>query len=147
MAPKFSPWTDEKLAQLKSCIDRKLSRSQTAKEMGTTPNQCGGKAHRMGWKFLSVSGHPKKPKRPPTAAFITQKKTLCHSIPLPAPSSPYAGFLGISLFDLPENACHFIEGEGSPALFCGQPADGPWCSHHKKLCYHEIKPSLRENMV
>ena len=145
MAPINSPWTAEKIEELRQHIENKLYGSQTARAMGMPKNAIVGKAHRLGWKFLSTPGKVRKKKHQPTAAFIIQAKAKCRSIPLPqSKSEPYQGFLGISLIDLPDDACHFIEGESTSALYCGQPAkDGPWCNHHKKLCTHEIMPQMR----
>ena len=108
-------------------------------------NAIVGKAHRLGWKFISTPGKVRKKKPQPTAAFIIQKKARARFIPIqPQPVEPYQGFLGISLIDLPENSCHFIEGESTNALYCGQPAnDGPWCNHHKNMCYHKLTQDLR----
>jgi len=135
-------WTEEKINQLKDCIERKLSSGQTAGTLGITRSAAAGKANRLGLKFLSVVGKKRKIK-PATKA---SPKFLLKGppIPLPPEPAPYAGFLGIPLNELTDSECHYIEGNPSDALYCGQPAqDGPWCQFHKKLCYHPVMPGKR----
>ena len=137
-------WTEERIARLKGCIERKLSGSQTAAELGLPKNAVVGKAHRLGWKFLSTPGHAKKNrKRIPVASFIFRPKAP--PIERPPEPEPYAGFLSVPFGDINlDTQCLFIEGPSKGALYCGQPAsDGPWCDHHKKLCYHTVTISMR----
>ena len=146
MAPNNSPWTDSRVAELKSCIRRKLSGGQTALEMHMTVGQVMGMTHRLGLHFGSTIKKPVKRKPKPICAIF--RKTN-RTISLPKPVAPYGGFLGIPVRDLPAKACKFIEGEPENALYCGQPAinDGPWCKHHKDLCYHSVMPKRRQTFV
>lgn len=144
MAPNNSPWTDARIAELKSCIARKLSGGQTAQEMHMTVGQVTGMTNRLGLHFGSTIKKPTKRKRPQAQVCAIFRKTN-RTIPLPAPVATYGGFLGIPLLDLPPKACKFIEGEPENALYCGQPAidDGPWCNHHQKICTHAITENRR----
>jgi hypothetical protein len=99
-----------------------------------------GMAHRNGW----ISHNPRKPPTIPAKrhAEAVQRLNRAPVLPLPPEPEHYAGFLGLSLFDLPANGCRFIGGDPVNARYCGQPADGVWCKHHKILCYHKKSLTL-----
>lgn len=130
----MSIWTPEKVAELKSYIDRKFSGGRTAQSMGLRTNQVVGKAHRLGLSFHSVAGHAyRKPSGGDRGWRPTPKPTPV----IEQPTTPHE-YLMIPLRELPENGCRFIPGDDR--LYCGQVQDGDssYCRHCRGLMYRII---------
>lgn len=123
------------LAIMKRCILKKWSARQTAERISrlagytVTRNALIGAARRRGMAFQSdMDGeYPRKPKKP----RVRKPKQYVPSEPLIIQE-----FLGLSILDLPNNGCHYPNGDG-PFLFCGQPksAGSSYCPHHHQICY------------
>lgn len=47
------PWSPDRVAALKGCIDAGLTAAQAAERLGLTRNACIGKANRLGLGFCS----------------------------------------------------------------------------------------------
>lgn len=132
MAP--NPWTAQRVAQLKDCVDRKMSGGRTAEIMGMTRGQVVGAATRRGWSFASVKG-PAFQKPQGNQGWRLPRPTPVIEQPLPETAHEY---LMIPLRDLPENGCRFIPGDDR--LYCGQPqhCDSSYCKHCGWLMYRVI---------
>lgn len=140
-------WAPEKEQMLRDCIAKKMSAGKTADFMGITAGAANGKAHRLGLKFLSIAGHNRKPrggKREPRNGWsrksaISIITNLTRDDPgeaaLPVQTTP-PEFLGLTLFELGENECHYIA--GNDRLYCGQPTDGnsPYCKFCQTIIYN-----------
>lgn len=134
------PWNAEHIEILKLFVDRGLSSSQIAKEMGNglSRNAVIGKLHRLGLHT----------KIPPTAP-LGRSKSLTQSVrpkrftrkgPLPSdayqPQTADVVPLNLTLVQLESGQCKFPYGE-SNYLFCGHPVMGEevYCLCHFRLTH------------
>jgi hypothetical protein len=143
----MSIWAPSRIAELKACIDAKLSGGMTAQKMGLRLNQVVGKAHRMGLSFQSTVGHKyssrHRENRKPMGGdrgWRPMPKTI-----LEQPLAPHE-YLMLPLRDLPENGCHFIPGDDR--LYCGQPAhnDTPYCKNCCGIVYRYVRRTGAMNL-
>lgn len=148
--PNKTQWTDDRLAVLKDCIDRKQSVGDAANLLHTTRGACSGKAHRMGWKFHSTSNHATrtghvKPKRRPPFRLSAPNVDSVVEQPLPS-NAPLS--LDLTIYELTGHTCKYPYGDNPPMLFCGHPVEGesPYCSFHHRLCCGP-PPPLRGKMA
>lgn len=143
-----SPWTDDRIAILKDCIDKKMSAGDTAYRMGMNRNQVIGKANRIGLRFLSVEAKPKRaPGRTLFVRAVFPYRVATDPV-MPAQPEKPPEFLGLTIFELTKFNCHFPEGDRAPYSFCGAiTTEGPYCSHHKNLCYHRVNQDIRRTYI
>lgn len=139
-------WTETREAELRQCIEDKMSASQTALRMGLSRNALIGKSHRMGLSFLSKSQPNRGSYRKRTGARPGNRNAsggILRIFPAiePPPVERPPEFLGLTMEQLEDGLyqCRFMD-EG---LYCGQPSDGPWCSHHRKIVFYPITPGKR----
>lgn len=155
---KFS-WTDENVAILRECLDRKWSHSQIAKHLGCTRNASIGKAHRLGLAgTTSLYGPHQKGKTPkprvrkaagpkPVSLAASVVTFPIKRVEKPA---PYVEGEGVALLDLEHHHCRWYLGPrlAVTTRFCGQPKrdHSPYCNHHHRMAYQprgtvsEIRP-------
>jgi hypothetical protein len=135
------------IEKLKECIDKRLSAKLTAIELGhgLTRNACMSKAGRCGWSFESQANRPPaKPRVRRRASFVSAQ------FPAREPSNPIApmdipkqeDFLGLTFWELKNNSCRFMNGEGLDATYCGQPKTETtsYCSFHHGICFNPPYP-------
>jgi GcrA cell cycle regulator len=154
--PATSPWTDERVEQLKKLFASGISFAAIAAEIGSdiSRNAIIGKIHRLKLtrtnaigrdykaKVVKRAAKPKLPRqqkpRKPTNRYAT--RWGAYSIETKAgevPPTPVADLvpLKIALSDIGVFQCRWIV-EEQPALFCGHPAlVGSWCPTHRAIVF------------
>lgn len=143
---KFS-WTDENVAILRECLDRKWSHSQIAKHLGCTRNASIGKAARMGWGGTCEKPGPhwlgkdtpwttkeqrQKAAKKERAAHVPKAQKI---EPFPTAESGQ----GVAIIDLLPWHCRWPLGEKMHVSveFCGKAKcdKSSYCTDHHKLAY------------
>jgi GcrA cell cycle regulator len=146
-APAHSPWTSERIEQLRNCVASGLSCSQIAAEIGVTRNAVIGKIHRLG---LSP-GRPAAPARfcPPRVRSprLSPQRQFVRLMFAPAPGvagekadpRPVESMQRCSLLDLAPDKCRWPVGDPCKADFayCGNQAVGgfSYCAGHARMAY------------
>ena len=146
-SPAHSPWTPERIEQLRNCVSSGLSCSQIAAEIGVTRNAVIGKIHRLG---LS-SGRPAAPARscPPRARRPRHSPQRQYLRLMFAQAPGVAGedaepaaveiMQRCSLLELAPNKCRWPLGDPCAADFayCGNEAVAgfSYCAGHARMAY------------
>jgi GcrA cell cycle regulator len=137
-------WTDERIAQLKSCFEAGLTCREIASEMGVSRNAVIGKISRLNLSRFKGGGGPErrvapKPARP---KIVTQHQILMAIRAEPEPSAEAAAIASLhrcSLMELGQEKCRWpISEPGAEDFgFCGdKPVQGlPYCAAHARLAY------------
>jgi GcrA cell cycle regulator len=143
MIESKGPWTDERVAQLKSCFEAGLTCGQIAREMGVTRNAVIGKISRLHLSRLK-SPSPRPPERRAGAATRPARPRLLtqHQI-LRAirtePTEPITSLNRCTFMELGQEKCHWPISEpgAEDFCFCGNtPVQGlPYCAAHARLAY------------
>lgn len=152
-------WTEANVATLRRMWEERASVREIAHAIGggLTRNAVLGKAHRM-----KLGSH--------TPVFIKAKKArhATHPIklhkqqPMRAPNmldsipiepvrisaaawTPLPGTVPVPLVDLERGQCKWPCSDGSPFMFCGQPAlaDHPYCEHHTRRAAGPPQPKMK----
>ncbi len=146
-SPAHSPWTPERIEQLRNGVASGLSCSQIAAEIGVTRNAVIGKIHRLG---LSP-GRPAAPARscPPRARQprSSPQRQFLRLMFAPAPGvagedaepMPVESMQRCSLLDLAPDKCRWPVGDPCAADFayCGNQAVAgfSYCDGHARMAY------------
>lgn len=143
----FSPWTDERVEQLKEMHAAGESASKIADALGggLTRNAVIGRIHRMGL-YRPTHHHPKGEKRIPRKPREPLKKRInLHCLDMScAPNLPQEIVSRpLTLFDLKSHHCRWpVSGDGVATLFCGadKHAEFPYCARHCRMAYRKARP-------
>lgn len=135
-------WTDERIEKLKELWPT-MPASEIAKILGVTRNAIIGKTHRLGLvKGQSVAPEKLAARKTEKAARKAKKppveKPAATAVPTVAVEAPVEQPVGIPLFDLRHDQCHWVIGEPENFSCCGAPASSPgsaWCAAHRKIVY------------
>ncbi|WP_287994214.1 GcrA family cell cycle regulator [Acidiphilium sp.] len=145
---KTVPWTAAEKDIVKQGWANGLSFSRIAARLkGRSRSAVCGLVQREGWNALRPSTpqratEVKISKRPPPARETGPRRVLrspdrqvavaALKPPAAAPPAPPPEALNLRLEDLGPGQCRYpVAGERPPYLFCGAPAQGSWCAHHK----------------
>lgn len=142
----YAFWTPEQDARLKALLIDRMSASQIGAKLGVSRNAVVGRVHRN--KELAAIGFARssgkqgrksvntKPRR---IAVVSPSILFDHapSIPLPEPEYVHGERLtvGRPIHMLGHGECRWPVNDadkGELHLFCGAPADGPWCECHRR---------------
>src|SRR5262245_55275087 len=132
MPPAFSPWTDDKVEELKRLWAEGYSAQQIARELriGVTRMAVLGKVNRIGLERRKEPV-PRKPKqaRPRRPVFIAQEETPVLE-PVRPPSEPKPRRL--TLMQLAEHHCRWPVEDWPVFKFCGaqRKSGDPYCRYH-----------------
>jgi len=144
-------WDEARTLELKTYIDLRYSGGATAEAMGLTPGSVVGKAHRMGWRFLSADGgqsvklnNNRNPSRPVKPAKIVGQPAQPSDLTTCAP-------LNIPMWDLTIGQCKYPVGPASwkshtthDGMACGLPvSEHVYCVHHHAMCHTRQAEGLR----
>jgi GcrA cell cycle regulator len=139
-------WTDERVEQLKSCLDAGFSCSQIAREIGVTRNAVIGKIARLKLVRVKDALAGQRERRPPPIAphprIVTQHQILkaLRAMPERAAAEPASGGANrCSLFELGQGKCRWPINEPGAENFCfcgDKPVEGlPYCVPHARMAY------------
>lgn len=110
-------WTGEKVHLLMKLFDEGLRTTIIAQQLGCSRDAVNNKLQRLGLRVkrdLEASGIG--------AALAAKARRSAPDAPyFPPPRPVPAGFRALSLDDLPEDGCRYIQGDGPPFLYCGLP--------------------------
>ena len=113
-----SPWTPDRIQELKELWGRGLSASHIGRIMGLTRNTIIGKAHRLG---LSARG---RAHRPTVTIPMPEPKPVVKEAPQGPPEPSVDDYLAPGEI-APAGHCKWIEGDTGPGKtdwrYCGQP--------------------------
>jgi GcrA cell cycle regulator len=139
-----STWTEQRVAQLKSCFEAGLTCRQIADEIGVSRNAVIGKISRLNLSRLKGTRGPerKAAPRPSRPRIVTQHQILMALRTEPEPSAEAAMANSLhrcSLMELGQESCRWpISEHGTQRTwFCGdRPVKGlPYCVAHARLAY------------
>src|SRR5512139_834890 len=140
------PWNDQQTARLIDLWNEaKLSAAGIARCLCLTRNAVLGKVWRM-----RLPPHPQPPakKRPPR---VRPPKVWTPPPPPPPivedPTPP--DFLGLELYQLTSQQCHYPRGERAPYRYCGQPVqeNSSYCPYCHRLSYFPRTPARRHKPI
>lgn len=80
----YAVWTEARLKELKTLMDKGLAKRDIAKAMRLTPKQVEKAAHKKGWYFTRVPKPPEPPK--PPREFNAYWQWLLYEMPTPTRS-------------------------------------------------------------
>ena len=149
-------WTEERVDQLRNCINAGLSCSQIACEIGVSRNAVIGKIHRLGL----APGRPVATPRERLAGReahawrqrFTQRRILralfAHAPPrTDVASALVEGAARCSLLELKQGKCRWPLSDPGEADFgfCGDEAlrSMPYCAAHSRLAYNVKRAAVR----
>jgi GcrA cell cycle regulator len=144
----IASWTEERVEQLRSCVNAGLTCSQIADEIGMTRNAIIGKIHRLGL----AQGRPAtavrlhRPRTPRPRPSLHELLRLAHKQDAPrradtAPVEldPVESGKRRSLLELTDSACRWpLDDPGSAGFaFCGNEAIAgfSYCAGHARMAY------------
>jgi GcrA cell cycle regulator len=148
-APPHSPWTPERIEQLRNGVSSGLSCSQIAAEIGVTRNAVIGKIHRLGLAPGRPTAAPgrscppraRQPRSSPQRHFL--RLTFAQSPSLAADNAAADEAIDASqrcsLTELAQGKCHWPIGDPCAADFayCGNEAVAgfSYCVGHARMAY------------
>jgi GcrA cell cycle regulator len=146
-SPAHSPWTAERIEQLRNCVTSGLSCSQIAAEIGVTRNAVIGKIHRLGLSpgrpaapACSCPPRARPPRSSPQRQFLRLMFTQAPNV-AGAEAAPAAveSMQRCSLLDLAPGECRWPGGDPCKADFayCGNRAVAgfSYCAGHAQMAY------------
>jgi GcrA cell cycle regulator len=145
-------WTPERIAQLKSCVERAMTCSQIAAAIGVSRNAVIGKIHRLGLSSGRPAGAPARANCPPRARHPrgpTQRRLLRLAYAQVALDEILSDVVVISLrpcslLAIAAHQCRWPIGDPAATnfLFCGNDAIGglAYCVGHARMAY---RPATR----
>lgn len=144
-------WTEERIDQLKALYSDphiEWSFSEIAAKLGggLSRNAVIGKAHRLGLDRRRTGAKPRPEvrtlrARPQGIGAAVQKINMAKDAPPQINLEPFVMQcaevepLGIGLMDLTDKTCRWPVGEQPPFLFCGHPAQAPYCPAHSRIAF------------
>ena len=143
-------WTNERVAELKRCIEAGLTCSRIAAEIGVSRNAVIGKLSRLGLsrrKRAAARAPEAAPKRPVfrtrSLARILARHQILNELAAVSPQSAAAIAIldgrGCSLFELTPGKCRWPINDPGAANFCfcgnTQVQGLPYCLGHARLAY------------
>lgn len=145
-------WTEERDETLKTMLAGGATVAQAAAKIGVTRNAAMGRASRRGFAMNAPKNGGWNEKRKEDARAVRRAKAerknpLVFKVSAPKPPKPMvqrpteaAPSLRLTVMDLRDNDCHFIEGE-RPYTYCGYPAIElrPYCMFHAALVYQPVR--------
>jgi GcrA cell cycle regulator len=140
-----SPWTAERIEQLRHCVVSGLTCSQIAAEIGVSRNAVIGKIHRLGLSAGRPAGAPAR-SCPPRARHprLSPQRRFLRLIGVDAPGIAAAAEAidstqRCSLLDIAHDKCHWPIGDPQTAdfAFCGNAAvtGFSYCAGHARMAY------------
>jgi GcrA cell cycle regulator len=148
-------WTEERVDQLRNCINAGLTCSQIACEIGVSRNAVIGKIHRLGLApgrpMATTRDHlPARAGRRPRLRF-TQSRILRALFAQAAPRTDTLAAVDsvarCSLLELKQDKCRWpISDPGEPDFgFCGNDAlhSMPYCEAHARMAYNVKRSAVR----
>lgn len=154
--PRYSDWTDDRIAALKKLWAEGLSARCIAGRLGgITRSAVIGKVHRLGLpgratqhRFNAGSKRPHKPRRhhdPRSFKFASQRPSAAVFVaepyaPPPKPNIPESERK--TLLQLEDGDCRFPVTDGPPHQFCARAkvAGLPYCADHARIAYAPPQP-------
>jgi hypothetical protein len=146
-------WNNENIQRLTSAFMAGKPYKEIGETLGCTRQAISGKVHRLGlmkdealFKTRMANGGASNHcnavrgwanRRVQLGLFVPPRKRKFPEKPRPINMElPLEQeFLGLTLFQLPKDGCHYPKGDG-PFLFCGQKAreDSTYCAYHHAMC-------------
>lgn len=146
-----STWTQERVEELKSCLNAGFSSSQIARQIGVTRNAVIGKIARL--KLVRVNDalvREREHRRAPSVRhprIVTQHQILKALRAMPerlVPPAPSQNANRCSLLELGQGKCRWPINEPGAENFCfcgDKPVDGlPYCAPHARMAYSPARP-------
>ncbi len=144
-----SPWTPERVEQLRNCVTSGLSCSQIAAEIGVTRNAVIGKIHRLGLSPGRPAAAParscpprvRQPRLSPQRQFLRLMFAQAPSLAGGEAAEPVSidSAQRCSLVELAQGQCHWPIGDPCAAdfAFCGNEAvtGFSYCAGHARMAY------------
>lgn len=146
-------WPEDRAAELRAFYDKGMTYLAIANEFGCSRNAIAGACRRLGFPHrMDPDREPSRrtierrrqeanraagitrqyTRRQPRPPIIRVTKTYVRPKPVDEPTP-----LNLSLEELHyEKQCHWSVSDGSPHKFCGAPATGGWCDHHRGRVYY-----------
>lgn len=135
-----SPWTDDRVDELKRLADLALTAGEIGSAMGITRNAALGKLNRIGIRLSNAAAKERQARRPKAirrTPFVVPKPVVdevaanVEAEPAPLP------FLGVPFLMREKEHCRYplmIEGDW---FFCGQPriTDSSYCNTCHRRCH------------
>ena len=145
--PQHRPWTPEEYRILRDMAADSKTTTIIAEVLNRTRNSVIGCANRLGVRLLGKGKHDKGnhpwKKQPKCISERNQVRRILKTKEFVKPVKKEPS-KGISVFDIREGQCHWINGEGRNGLMCGQPTNGgSWCKEHKAIVFMPCKPRQR----
>ncbi|MFY9762620.1 MAG: GcrA family cell cycle regulator [Xanthobacteraceae bacterium] len=146
-SPAHSPWTAERIEQLRNGVTSGLSCSQIAAEIGVTRNAVIGKIHRLGLSpgrpaapARSCPPRARQPRSSPQRQFLRLMFTQAPGVAgAEAEATPVETMQRCSLLDLAPGECRWPVGDPCKADFayCGNQAVAgfSYCAGHARMAY------------
>ena len=145
----IASWTEERVEQLRSCVNAGLTCSQIADEIGMTRNAIIGKIHRLGLAQGRPAASPvrlHRPRTPRPRPSLHELLRLAHQQEAPRRAEfaavellPVESAQRRSLLELTEGACRWpLDDPGSADFaFCGNEtiAGFSYCAGHARMAY------------
>lgn len=138
-----SPWSDDRVTQLRSCFAAGLSCSQIAREIGVTRNAVIGKLHRIdlqrGHKPAKIKA-PRAYKKRIRDKQVPKRLQFDRSVFEPyVPREEDIPFKGVGILELADRVCKYPIGDvgDKDFKFCGNESLQyfPYCAGHCRLAY------------
>jgi GcrA cell cycle regulator len=157
-------WTEEDDANLKRLVDQAFSARKISEHFGKSRNAVIGRVHRLGLKLkgrppaniMAVKAKRERPTRavqPDRTPAVAKDAKAAPALPVAIPAfpdldsyfRPLPGTEAVPLAEMAGGMCHWpVNGRyGREPIYCGLPADGPYCPVHHRLAY-QPKSSLQE---
>jgi GcrA cell cycle regulator len=151
MPPAFTPWSDDKVEELRRLWAAGFSASEIAERLDIDVTRCGiiGKVHRLGLtprKSAEFKPGPPPERRGPIvrrpvfiAPRVRKEKPV---LDVSKPTEPKPRMRRLQFMQLKTTHCKWPFGDphGHPFYFCGADKDGgvPYCPHHMVKAF--VKP-------
>jgi GcrA cell cycle regulator len=147
--PSTSPWTPERIEQLKSCFAAGMTCSEIGAAIGVSRNAVIGKIHRLGLSGERPAGARARATNCPPRARLPRRSTQRHLLRLAYARAPLGEEVSLdttivslhpcSLIDIADRQCRWPIGDPASTdfLFCGNDAINgfTYCLGHARMAY------------
>ena len=147
--PSTSPWTPERIEQLKSCFAAGMTCSEIGAAIGVSRNAVIGKIHRLGLSGERPAGARARATDCPLRARHPRRSTQRHLLRLAYARAPLGEEVSLdtaivslhpcSLIDIADRQCRWPIGDPASTdfLFCGNDAINgfTYCLGHARMAY------------